>query len=71
MPVENVERGHRTRRRNVNRVGQPILGNKTAVIEPERTATLVVTLKKPGRYPYKCTVPGHAQAGMRGVFKAT
>jgi uncharacterized cupredoxin-like copper-binding protein len=24
--------------------------------------------KKKGKYPYLCTVPGHAQAGMKGTF---
>ena len=34
----------------------------------ERTARIVVTFKKKGAYPYLCTVPGHAAAGMKGVF---
>jgi len=44
-----------------------INGRRTPLIGPGRTAKLVVTLKK-GRYPYLCTVPGHAAAGMKGVF---
>jgi uncharacterized cupredoxin-like copper-binding protein len=44
-----------------------ISGKKTPLIQPGKTATLVVTLKK-GKYPYLCTVPGHAAAGMKGVF---
>jgi uncharacterized cupredoxin-like copper-binding protein len=43
-----------------------INGKKTPLISPGKTARLVVTLKK-GRYPYLCTVPGHAAAGMKGV----
>ena len=43
-------------------------GRQTPLTRPGRTARLVVTFKKKGRYPYKCTVPGHAQAGMSGVF---
>jgi uncharacterized cupredoxin-like copper-binding protein len=43
-----------------------INGKKTPLISPGKTAKLVVTLKK-GRYPYLCTVPGHAAAGMKGV----
>ena len=35
--------------------------------QPGKTGVLVVTLKK-GRYPYLCTVPGHAAAGMKGVL---
>ena len=44
-----------------------IAGKATKIISPGQTAKLTVTLKK-GRYPYQCTVPGHAQAGMKGVF---
>ncbi len=47
-----------------------IAGKKTPLLKPGKTATLFVTLKK-GLYPYKCTVAGHAAAGMRGTFKAT
>jgi uncharacterized cupredoxin-like copper-binding protein len=43
-----------------------INGKKTPLISPGKTAKLVVTLKK-GKYPYLCTVPGHAAAGMKGV----
>jgi uncharacterized cupredoxin-like copper-binding protein len=45
-----------------------IQGKKTPLLAPGKTATLVVTFKKKGNYPYLCTVPGHAQAGMKGVF---
>lgn len=45
-----------------------IKGKQTPLIKPGKTARLTVTFKKKGRYPYKCTVPGHAAAGMRGVF---
>lgn len=41
---------------------------KTPLIRPGRTARIVVTFSKKGRYPYLCTVPGHAAAGMKGVF---
>jgi uncharacterized cupredoxin-like copper-binding protein len=44
-----------------------INGKTTPLIQPGRTARLVVTFRK-GRYPYLCTVPGHAAAGMKGVF---
>ena len=47
-----------------------IAGKKTAVIGPGKTAKLTVTLKA-GKYPYLCTVPGHAAAGMKGTFTAT
>ena len=40
-------------------------GGKTKLIAPGKTRTLTVTLKK-GTYSYRCTVPGHAAAGMKG-----
>jgi uncharacterized cupredoxin-like copper-binding protein len=45
-----------------------ITGKKTPLIQPGKTATLAVTFTKKGKFPYLCTVPGHAQAGMKGVF---
>jgi uncharacterized cupredoxin-like copper-binding protein len=45
-----------------------IKGKKTPLVQPGKTAKLVVSFKKKGRYPYLCTVPGHAEAGMKGVF---
>jgi uncharacterized cupredoxin-like copper-binding protein len=47
-----------------------IAGKKTKQLGHNKTATLTVVLKK-GKHPYKCTVPGHAAAGMKGVFKST
>jgi uncharacterized cupredoxin-like copper-binding protein len=46
-----------------------INGKKTPLIRPGKTVKLVVSFKKKGTYPYLCTVPGHAEAGMKGVFK--
>jgi uncharacterized cupredoxin-like copper-binding protein len=45
-----------------------IRGRKTPLIQPGKTAKLVVAFKKKGTYTYLCTVPGHAQAGMKGTF---
>jgi uncharacterized cupredoxin-like copper-binding protein len=45
-----------------------INGKKTPLTQPGKTAKLVVAFKKKGKYPYLCTVPGHAQAGMKGTF---
>ena len=45
-----------------------IRGRKTPLIQPGKTAKLVVSFTKKGRYAYLCTVPGHAQAGMKGTF---
>jgi uncharacterized cupredoxin-like copper-binding protein len=45
-----------------------IHGRKTPLIQPGKTAKLVVSFTKKGKYAYLCTVPGHAQAGMKGTF---
>jgi uncharacterized cupredoxin-like copper-binding protein len=45
-----------------------INGKKTPLIQPGTTARIIVTFKKKGKYPYLCTVLGHAAAGMKGVF---
>jgi outer membrane protein assembly factor BamB len=45
-----------------------INGKMTPLIQPGQTASLAVTFAKAGSYPYLCTVPGHAEAGMKGVF---
>jgi uncharacterized cupredoxin-like copper-binding protein len=47
-----------------------IAGKKTKLLGHNQSATLTVTLSK-GKHGYKCTVPGHAAAGMKGTFKAT
>ena len=46
-----------------------IAGKKTPLIGGGKTATLTVVLKKGKKYPYLCTVPGHAAAGMKGTIK--
>jgi uncharacterized cupredoxin-like copper-binding protein len=45
------------------------IGRKTSkMISPRKATTLTVTFHEKGRFTYLCTVPGHAQAGMKGVF---
>ena len=46
-----------------------IAGRRTALVSPGKTATLRVVFRKAGRYPYMCTVSGHAAAGMKGVLR--
>ncbi len=48
-----------------------ISGRKTKMLSHGQTATLRVVFLRKGSYPYKCTVPGHAAAGMKGVFTIT
>ena len=48
-----------------------INGKKTPLLAPGKSATLTVTFAKAGSYPYSCTVPGHAAAGMKGTLKVT
>src|SRR3954447_6855414 len=45
-----------------------ISGRKTRLLSHGQSATLRVTFVRKGAYPYKCTVAGHAAAGMKGVF---
>ncbi len=47
-----------------------IAGKKTKLLGHNQTATLIVRLTK-GKHRYLCTVPGHAAAGMKGVFTST
>jgi uncharacterized cupredoxin-like copper-binding protein len=47
-----------------------INGKKTPLISPGKTATLTVKFQKTGKFPYLCTVPGHAASGMKGTFTA-
>jgi uncharacterized cupredoxin-like copper-binding protein len=48
-----------------------IKGRKTRLLSHGQSATLRVTFLRKGHYAYKCTVPGHAAAGMKGVFTVT
>jgi uncharacterized cupredoxin-like copper-binding protein len=45
-----------------------IAGKKTKNLKPGKSTTLTVKFAKKGRYHYVCTIPGHAAAGMKGVF---
>ena len=45
-----------------------IAGKKTVLIKPGKTATLKVTFTKKGKFPFLCTVPSHAAAGMKGIL---
>jgi uncharacterized cupredoxin-like copper-binding protein len=47
-----------------------IAGKKSKLIKAGKTGTLTVTLKA-GKIAYKCTVPGHAVAGMKGKLTVT
>jgi uncharacterized cupredoxin-like copper-binding protein len=47
-----------------------VAGHTSSLVQPGKTGTLVVTLKK-GKYAYKCTLPGHAALGMKGTFTVT
>ncbi len=41
---------------------------RTAVLRPGRSATLEVTFARAAAVAYRCTVPGHAALGMKGVL---
>lgn len=44
----------------------PKLDVATETIQSGKTTTLTVTPEEPGSYEIKCSVPGHAPAGMTG-----
>jgi uncharacterized cupredoxin-like copper-binding protein len=48
-----------------------INGRKTKLLKHGQSDTVRVTFLRKGAYPYTCTVPGHAAAGMKGVFTIT
>jgi plastocyanin len=43
-------------------------GMQTPNVDPGSSANVTVTFTKPGTYRYLCTLPGHAEAGMKGVL---
>jgi uncharacterized cupredoxin-like copper-binding protein len=45
-----------------------INGKKTKLLGAGKSATLTVNFTKTGKFPYLCTVPGHAAGGMKGTF---
>jgi uncharacterized cupredoxin-like copper-binding protein len=48
-----------------------INGKKTLLIQPGKSRTLRVVFTRAKRYPYLCTIPGHAAAGMKGTLTVT
>jgi uncharacterized cupredoxin-like copper-binding protein len=48
-----------------------INGKVTKMLSPGASQSLTVSFSKKGSYPYLCTVPGHAQLGMKGTFKVS
>jgi uncharacterized cupredoxin-like copper-binding protein len=45
-----------------------VRGEVTPLVKPGKSLNLTVTFRKKGTYRYECTIPGHAAAGMKGVF---
>lgn len=45
-----------------------IAGKKTPYFTKGQSGVLKIAIKKPGKYPFVCTVPGHIAAGMKGVL---
>jgi uncharacterized cupredoxin-like copper-binding protein len=45
-----------------------IAGKKTPLLATGKSATLKATFTKAGRFPFLCTVPGHAAGGMKGTL---
>ena len=45
-----------------------IAGRKTRILAHGQRASLLLPFRKAGRYPYRCSVAGHAALGMKGVL---
>ena len=45
-----------------------IAGKKTKLLSPGQSQSLKVTFSATKKYPFICTVSGHAAAGMKGTF---
>lgn len=45
-----------------------VAGKKTPSLAAGKSSVLTVTFKKAGKYPFLCTLPGHAAGGMKGVL---
>ena len=43
-----------------------VAGKRTRALSPGRSQVLRVTFRRPGPKAYLCTLPSHAEAGMRG-----
>lgn len=43
----------------------------TRLLAGGESQSLTVTFSKAGKYPYLCTVTGHADAGMKGILTVT
>jgi uncharacterized cupredoxin-like copper-binding protein len=48
-----------------------INGKKTKLLSPGQSQTLAVSFAKAGKFPFQCTVTGHAAAGMKGTVTVT
>jgi mono/diheme cytochrome c family protein len=48
-----------------------IAGKKTPILKPGKTARLLVTFKKAGRYGYSSTVAGDMRRGLKGTLRLT
>jgi uncharacterized cupredoxin-like copper-binding protein len=46
-------------------------GKSTRLLTGGQSQNLTVVFAKAGKYPYLCTVTGHAAAGMKGVLTVT
>jgi len=46
-------------------------GKGTPQILAGKSGTLTITFRKAGKYEYICTIPAHAQNGMKGVLTVT
>jgi uncharacterized cupredoxin-like copper-binding protein len=45
-----------------------INGKMTRLLAGGQSQNLTIVFAKPGKYPYLCTITGHADAGMKGIL---
>jgi len=70
VPRRTTAGTHLFKVRNIGRATHDfkIAGKRTRLLTSGQTQTLRVTLRKGHRYPYICTVEGHAALGMKGTL---
>jgi plastocyanin len=66
VPVGRVE--FRVANRGDQQHDFAIAGRRMRVLEPGERGVVEVRFRKPGRYSFLCTVPGHARLGMKGTL---
>jgi plastocyanin len=59
----------RVRNRGTIRHNFVIAGKRTPALAPGWSKTFRVTFRRPARHAFVCTLPSHAEAGMKGFLQ--